>query len=175
MSGRDGEPPFGSGRCKDGLPYRDGNTAGDGSYIVGRNKPPKAGQFRKGDGRRRGRRRKGVENADTFFERELNRKIVVREDGKERKVTKGQAVDLRLISNAGRGDNRAIENVDQRRRRIVAEKEESARRYHTLSDAEILHQYLQERSKELSIDPGLFGDPPVDESAADPEEEISDG
>ena len=158
MSGADGKGPFDGGRRKDGSSYRDGNTSDDGSYIVGRNKPPKAGQFRKGDGRRRGRRPKGTENHDTFFERERGRKIIVREDGQERRVTKGQGVDLRLISNASRGDIRAIGMVDDRRRRIAEEKEETARRYHKLSDAEILHQYLEELSAERQVDPDLFRD-----------------
>ena len=176
MSGRDNEPPAPGGRRKDGRPYRENNTGGDGDYIVGRNRPPKAGQFRHDDGRPRGRKPKGAENADTFFERELNRKILIREDGKERKVTKGQGVDVRLISNAGRGDIRSIEFVDQRRQRVIANKEETARRYHTLSDAEILHRYLQERSEELAIDPDLFGDPPgEDEAGDDPAQETVDG
>lgn len=160
MSSSDGKGPFDGGRRKDGSSYRDGNTADDGSYIVGRNKPPKKGQFRKGDGRRRGRRSKGTENHDTFFERELGRKITVREDGQERNVTKSQGVDLRLISNASRGDIRAIGMVDDRRRRIAEEKEETARRYHKLSDAEILHRYLEELSAERQVDPDLFADDP---------------
>jgi hypothetical protein len=106
-----------------------------------------------------------VRNADTEFERELNRKVIVREDGKKRRVSKGHSVDLRLIDNAARkGDNRAIQMVDERRRRIAAEKEETARRYHTLSDVEILESYLRERAEELLVDPKLFGDPePVSE------------
>lgn len=158
---------FGGGRRKDGRPYLEGNTADDGSYIVGRNRTPEASRFRVGDGRPRGRRRKGTENADTFFERELNRRIPVREGGKDRRVTKGQGIDIRLISNAGQGQNRAIEMVDQRRRRIAAEKEETARRYHSLRDEEILRQYLLELSRELEVDPGLFGDPSPDPGEAD--------
>lgn len=79
---------------------------------MGRNRPPREGQFRAGDGRRRGRRPKGSTNADTFFEQELNRRTTVKESGAERKVTKGQVVDLRLIDNASKGDNRAIQMVD---------------------------------------------------------------
>ena len=158
----DEEGPFDGGRRKDGKPYRSGNTGPDGRYLVGRNKPPSAGKFRKGDGRPRGRRKKGTENHDTFFEKELSRKITVREDGNERRVTKGQGVDLRLISSASRGDIRAIAMVDERRRRIEIEKEETARRYHTLSDAEILHRYLEELSQERAVSPDLFSDePPV--------------
>ncbi len=163
MSGVGDDGPFEGGRRKDGRPYTKDNTANDGSYVVGRNRPPKSGQFRKGDGRPRGKRKQGTENHDTFFERELRKKIPVREDGKERKVTKGQGIDLRLISNASRGDIRAIAMVDERRRRITAEKEETARRYRQASDTEILNQYLRELSADQGIDPDLFGDPPPED------------
>ena len=172
MSGPDdGSPPRSAGRRKDGRPYKAGNTREDGGYEVGRNRPPVKGQFIKGDGRQRGRRPKGVRNADTEFERELKRRITVREDGKERRVTKSLGVDLRLIDNASRkGDNRAIELVDQRRRRIEAEREETARRYHTLSDVEILETFLRDRSEEFGLDPRLLGDP---EPPPDPEQTLA--
>ena len=165
----DQTPPRRPGRRKDGRPYKEGNTRDDGSYAVGRNRAPRSTRYQKNDGRKRGRRPKAVRNADTEFERELNRKVTVREDGKERRVSKSHAVDLRLIDNATRkGDNKAIELVDQRRRWIAAEKEETARRYHTLADEQILEQYLRQRADELKIDPKLFGDPdPSDGETAD--------
>lgn len=148
-----------TGRRKDGKPFKDGNTREDGSYAVGRNRPPPSGRFRKGDGRKRGRRPKGTGNADTEFERELKRKVTIREDGRERKVSKSVAVDLRLIDNATRkGDNRAIELIDQRRRRIDTERQETKRRYPSRADREILEHYLRDRADELKIDPDLFGD-----------------
>lgn len=166
MSGKDdggeGRP---NGRRKDGRPYAEGNVRDDGSYAVGRNRPPAEHRFAKGDGRKRGRRPKGVRNADTEFQKELARKVTIREDGKERKVTKSQAVDLRLIDNATRkGDNRAIDMVDIRRRRID-EADRVNRHYHTLSDREILETWLREREEELQIAPDLFGDPEPDADA----------
>ena len=168
MSGADnGPPPPGPGRRKDGRPFREGNTREDGSYVVGKNRTPEQTRFRENDGRSRGRRAEGVRNADTEFERELSRRTIVRENGVERKVSKSHSVDLRLIHNAAiKGDNRAIEMVDQRRRRIAADREETARRYHNMSDVRILEQYLRDRADELQIDPGLFGDP---EPGPDPE------
>lgn len=164
-----GEKPTHSlhgGRRKDGQPYKQGNIREDGSYRVGRNRTPEESRFAVGDGRKRGRRAKGVRNADTEFERELNRKMVIRENGVDRKVSKSQAVDLRLIDNATRkGDNKAIEMVDARRRRI-AEAHEHNRRYHTLSDQAILEAYLRERADELAIDPAMLGDPAPDDDAS---------
>lgn len=175
----DDVPPLGSGRRKDGKPYKDGNTRPDGSYAVGKNRTPVPTRFAVDDGRKRGKREKGVKNADTEFARELNRKMTIKENGVERKVSKSQAVDLRLIDNATRkGDNKAIEMVDQRRRRI-AEAAEHNRRYHTLSDQQILETYLRERAEELAIDPELLGDPAPEgddtPSCPEPGEESSDG
>jgi len=159
-----------TGRRKDGKPFKEGNAREDGSYAVGRNRTPKHTRFAKGDGRQRGRRKKGVLNADSEFQRELARKVTVRENGKERKVSKSHAVDLRLLDNATtKGDNRAIEMIDQRRQRM-AESAEANRHYHSLADSEILETYLRERAAELSIDPGLFGDP----EPATPTEEHGD-
>ncbi len=58
------------------------------SGATSRQRPASSGKVTAGVA---GGRRKGTENHDTFFERELGRKIIVREDGQERKVTKGQA------------------------------------------------------------------------------------
>ena len=165
------------GRRKDGKPYKENNTRDDGSYAVGKNRTPVATRFAEGDGRKRGRRSRGTPNADTQFERELNRKTIIRENGKERRLSKGEAVDLRLIDNAMRkGDNKAIELVDQRRRRISAEKEETARRYHNRRDVEIMEQYLLQRFNELNIDSKMFGDPePEAENNTELDEEGANG
>lgn len=156
------------GYRKNGLPYKDGNTRDDGSYDVGKNRPPPETKFQKEDGRRRGRRTKGVRNHDTEFAEELNRKTRIKENGKECIVSKGLAVDLRLIDNAAnKGQNRAIELVEERRRRI-AEKNEANARYHSQSDREILRVYLEERRTDLRIDPQQFGDPAPEEAVDDP-------
>jgi len=171
MNGDDDKQPPREGRRKDGKPYKEGNVSEDGSYEIGRNRPPKTGQFAVGDGRPRGSRKRGVPNADTEFERELRRKVPVKENGKERKVTKSHAVDLRLIDNATRkGENRAIEMVDKRRQRIEEARQQN-RRYHTLGDKQILQAYLQERAQELDIDPKLFGDPAPAEGIAEDNDE----
>lgn len=174
MSGGEDDPASGKGRRKDGSPYKEGNTAPDGSYRVGRNRAPEAGKFRANDGRPRGRRKQGVENADTFFERELKRKVTVREDGKERIVTKGQGVDLRLISLAASGETRAIEMVDRRRERIEGRKAEAARQNHSLPDQEILDRYLAQRAAERALAPDEFGDPPSDSAAPDERGAVGD-
>lgn len=177
MNGDDKDnPPSRQGRRKDGKPFKEDNVREDGSYKVGRNRPPKKRQFAVGDRRKRGSRKKGVPNADTEFMQELQRKTTISENGKKRRMTKRRSIDLRLIDNASvKGQNRAIEIVDKRCQRIE-ETQQQNRRYHTLGDKQILQTYLQERAQELGIDPDLFGDPsPAEDIAEDGAEDGENG
>lgn len=170
----DEKPPSRQGRRKDGKPFKEDNVREDGSYEVGRNRPPKQHRFAAGDGRKRGSRKKGVPNADTEFLQELQRKTTVSENGKKRRMTKRRSIDLRLIDNASvKGQNRAIEIVEKRCQRIETAQQQN-RRYHTLGDKQILEAYLKERAQELGIDPGLFEDPPTSDDTAE-DGETADG
>lgn len=152
------EPP--QGKRKDGKPYRKDNTRDDGSYLVGRGRPAKSGQFAKGDGRQRGRRAKGVPNNDTVFLEEYNRKITITEDGRKRRVTKGQASDIRLLNNAySKGQNRAIELVDERRCRILEKREAETLDRTSLADTALIDAYIRQRSEELQDHGTVLGDP----------------
>jgi hypothetical protein len=158
------------GRRKDGQSFKAGNIREDGSYDVGKNRPPPQHQFSANDGRTRGRRVKGVPNADTEFAQELARKIVVRETGKPpRKVTKSRAIDMRLIENAmTKGQNPAIEMVDKRRQRI-REKSETTSLYNGESDQQILKAWFEQQLAITGIDPATYGDPapPGEEGGSD--------
>lgn len=92
-------------------PYKSGNTNEDGSYKVGKNKPPESGKFRAGDGRPRGRRKKGTKNLATDFSEELSSKVTLKVDGKPRRVTKQRAIMMRLMDNASRGQTAAIKTI----------------------------------------------------------------
>ncbi|MEH6810879.1 MAG: hypothetical protein V7651_18670 [Hyphomonas oceanitis] len=163
----DKKPPSRKGRRKDGKPFKDGNVREDGSYEVGRNRPPKKSQFGVDDGRKRGSRKKGVPNADTEFMEELQLKTTVNENGKKRRMTKRRSIYVRLINSASvKGEIRATEHVDRKILRIEAAQQQN-RRYHTLGDEQILQAYLKERSQELGIDPDLFGDPSPAEDIAE--------
>ena len=102
---------MGSEIPQDDGPYKDGNTNEDGSYKVGKNKPPESGKFRAGDGRPRGRRKKGTKNLATDFNEELSSKVTLKVDGKPRRVTKQRAIMMRLMDNASRGQTTAIKTI----------------------------------------------------------------
>jgi hypothetical protein len=91
--------------------FKPGNTNPDGSYKVGKGKPPEGGKFTAGDGRQRGRRKKGTCNLATDFSEELETTITLKVDGKTRKVTKQRAIMMRLMDNASRGQNAAIKTI----------------------------------------------------------------
>ncbi|MEO1920833.1 MAG: DUF5681 domain-containing protein [Sphingomonadaceae bacterium] len=91
--------------------FKPDNTDENGQYIVGKNRPPEHGKFRKNDGRRRGRRKKGTKNLATDFTEELSSKVTMKVDGKPRRVTRQRAIMMRLMDNASRGQNAAINTI----------------------------------------------------------------
>ena len=103
--------PTQPGRRRDGQPYADGNTRGDGDYRVGRNRPPEHSRFRVGDGRRRGRRPKGQRNFDKDWEEELGRTVQLTRDGKAMRVTAHRAQVMTALSLAAKGRERSQELV----------------------------------------------------------------
>lgn len=78
-----------------------------GEEVVGRGKPPKATRFKPGQcGNPKGRP-KGSKNVTTHIREEMNVRIPVTEEGKRRKITKGQAVAKQLVNKAVAGDPKA--------------------------------------------------------------------
>lgn len=97
------------GQRKDGQPFKEGNTREDGSYGVGRNRPPEHSRFAKGDGRQRGKRKKGTKNLLTEWREELDAKITIAEGGKKKKITKRRALIKTKIERGLKGSDRANE------------------------------------------------------------------
>jgi hypothetical protein len=80
-------------------------------YQVGYRKPPQHSRFKKGQsGNPRGRP-KGSESFARLARRILNEKIVIRENGERRTITKLQAALKQLANKAAAGDPRAIRDV----------------------------------------------------------------
>jgi Family of unknown function (DUF5681) len=91
-------------------------TVGDkptakGDYKVGRGRPPKEYRWQKGQsGNPSGRRRKKPDNK-AVLEQIMAEPVVVREDGKERKVTKLNALIRAHVAKAIKGDVRSAKFV----------------------------------------------------------------
>ena len=78
---------------------------------VGYGKPPRHTRFQKGRSGNPKGRPKRLENFAKLARRTLNEKIVIRENGERRTITKWQAALKQLVNKAASGDLRAIREL----------------------------------------------------------------
>ena len=76
-------------------------------YKIGYGKPPKSGQFKRGKSGNPKGRPKGSLKLAADLAAELSEQIMVREDGKARRVSKQRALIKSLMAKALQGDVRA--------------------------------------------------------------------
>ena len=79
----------------------------DDDYEVGYGKPPKSGQFKKGQSGNPKGRPKEAKGVKASLKRELTTTITVRERGQEVKLTKAEVLAKGLMSDALKGDPKA--------------------------------------------------------------------
>lgn len=92
----------------------------DRPYPVGKGKPPTHTQFGKDRPGNRNGRPSGTPNADTIIKKALAVRLVVKENGNERRISKLEAAATQLVNMAASGDIRAIETVLRLNREIEA-------------------------------------------------------
>jgi hypothetical protein len=93
------------------------------SYEIGYARPPKSGQFKKGQsGNKRGRPKGSKLFSETVVEA-LDEKVTISENGRRRIITKREALAKQLVNKAAGGDIKSIkllsemsEGVDERER-----------------------------------------------------------
>jgi hypothetical protein len=78
------------------------------TYEIGYRRPPKGGQFKKGQSGNTKGRPKGSGNFLTLLEHELGQTIVVNENGRKKLITRMQAIVKRMVSGALQGDQKAL-------------------------------------------------------------------
>lgn len=98
--------------------YAAENTNPDGSYKVGKNKPPEHGKFHKDDGRKRGRRTKGTRNFASDFNEEMDEVVTLTVNGKPKKVSRQRSIIMRVADNASRGVPSAVKAVFDIRQKL---------------------------------------------------------
>jgi hypothetical protein len=86
-------------------------SAPSSEYQVGYKKPPEHTRFRKGRSGNPKGRPKATESFARLAGRVLNEKVVIRENGERRRITKLQAALKQLANKAAAGDARAIRDV----------------------------------------------------------------
>ncbi len=79
-----------------------------GHYKVGKGRPPVSTRWKKGQSGNPPGRPKGAKNMATLFNEALNQKFSIQENGKVRKITAREGVIRRLISEALKGNIKAI-------------------------------------------------------------------
>lgn len=79
----------------------------DQNYDVGYGKPPKSGQFKKGQSGNPKGRPKGAKGVKASLKRELTSPITVRERGREIKLSKAEVLAKGLMGDALKGDAKA--------------------------------------------------------------------
>ena len=80
-------------------------------HETGYARPPKHGQFKKGQSGNPKGRPKGVKNLKTALEHELNTKVTLKEGGKIKTVSKTEALVKSTINKALGGDTKAAQLV----------------------------------------------------------------
>ncbi|MDA3887298.1 MAG: DUF5681 domain-containing protein [Allgaiera sp.] len=113
-------------------------------YEIGYGRPPKSGQFKKGESGNRKGRPKGARGLKTDLKAELRERVTITENGRERKLTKQQLVIKQLVTKAVKGDHRAAARVTELAIALIgAEDEVAAKAGLAADDTEILAAYVR--------------------------------
>lgn len=117
-------------------------------YDVGYGKPPKATQWKKGQSGNPKGRPKGTKNFYTDLSEELAEMILVNEGGRQKKLSKQQAMIKQLVSKALAGDMAANRLVLTLVPTVLEEKNREKEEDRLAGfDDEILQNYLKRNAK----------------------------
>lgn len=119
------------------------------TYEVGYKKPPKHSQFKKGEASRNPKGRpKQSKNMNYLVWEAMSKKITITSDGIKKKVTVREAMAQRLIADALKGNQKAIDRV----LKIVGEVALKEREYSTQADLDKMLDRLSLEELQDTID-----------------------
>ena len=127
--------------------------AGDSDdYEVGYKRPPKSGQFKKGQSGNPKGRPKGSLNLATVLERTLRETVVINENGQRHQITKMEAAIKQLVNKSAAGDLGAIKFLTM----LVRYGEEGVPQPEVAGDAMTVNdqKVMQRLLRRLGLDPG---------------------
>ena len=78
-------------------------------YPVGYGRPPDASKFRPGRSGNPKGRPKGARNSSSLLNQALDEKVIIKEGGRQKKITKREAAFKQLATKAAAGDPRSIQ------------------------------------------------------------------
>ena len=90
----------------------DDNANNNGNSESGYGRPPQHKRFKKGQSGNPNGRPRGRLNKKTLLEKELNKRVWVVENGKRKRVRKGQVIITTLVNKAATGHNPSIAQLE---------------------------------------------------------------
>jgi uncharacterized protein DUF5681 len=101
-------------------PRKASKRSSDGNYSVGYGRPPEETRFKPGQSGNRKGRPKGSKNLTTLVTEELRRPVILKENGKTRRVSKAEAIVKQLVNKALGADAKSTIIVLDEMRRLEA-------------------------------------------------------
>ncbi len=77
-------------------------------HIARQGRPPRNGQFKPGTSGNPKGRPKGAKSLQTLIQNQLARKVIVVEQGRQRSMTRAEAIAIQLVSKAASGDPKGL-------------------------------------------------------------------
>ena len=81
-------------------------------YEIGYGRPPKATRFKPGQSGNTKGRPKGSTNLETLLNKALDAKVTIETQNGTKRITKREAIALKLVNQALSGDSKSIQTLD---------------------------------------------------------------
>ncbi len=132
------------------------SRSGQKSYDVGYGRPPKSGQFKKGQSGNPKGRGKGSKLFAEIVSDALDEKVTINENGSRKLITKREALAKQVANKGATGDLRSIkllfeilEGLDDRERVTRSETENSTASERIRKKLAQLHERIAERQAQI--------------------------
>jgi hypothetical protein len=129
----------------------------DQEYKVGYRRPPKSGQFKKGESGNPNGRPKGSRGLEKVVLDELKTKITVNENGRSKRVKKIEVIAKQVVNKAVTGDSKSIAlliGVSQRHEEKLAAKASPLIETLPEEDKQVMESLMERMQAQFNADKG---------------------